>query len=112
MSQTTRDAGKAATAGLDPEVTIHNRLAEGHRYRLALDRALRSRLRLLSGRWELSMYSVGRILIQIDVLAPGGARWSLAVPVPEGPPAEDIVETVWAECARLAGSEGVGGGTP
>lgn len=112
MSRMTQDAGKAATVGLDPEVTIHNRLAEGHRYRLALDRALRPRLRELSGRWELSVHSVGRILIQIDVLAPGGWRWSLAVPVPEGPPAEKIVETVWAECARLAGSESVGGGPP
>jgi hypothetical protein len=111
MSRMTQDAGNAATVGIDPEVTIHNRLAEGHRYRLTLDRALRSRLRELSGRWELSVHAVGRILIQIDVLAPGGSRWSLAVPVPEGPPAEDIVETVCAGCARLAGSEGVGGGT-
>jgi hypothetical protein len=111
MSRMTQDAGNAATVGIDPEVTIHNRRAEGHRYRLTLDRALRSRLRELSGRWELSVHAVGRILIQIDVLAPGGSRWSLAVPVPEGPPAEDIVETVCAGCARLAGSEGVGGGT-
>jgi len=64
------------------------------------------------------VYAVGRILIQVDVLAPGGSRWSLAVPVPEGPPAEDVAETVRSGCARLvriepasSGPQGVGGGT-
>ncbi len=66
----------------------------------------------------MSVYAVGRILIQVDVLAPGGSRWSLAVPVPEGPQAEDVAETVRVGCARLrriepalSGSEGVGRGT-
>ena len=104
----------------DPEaaLTLHNRLPVGHRYRLGLEGALRTALGDLSGPWDVSLHAVGRILIQVDVLAPGGSRWSLAVPVPEGPQAEDIAETVRVGCARLrriepalSGSEGVGGGT-
>jgi hypothetical protein len=102
----------------DAGLTLHNRLPVGHRYRLGLESALRSALRDLSGAWDVSVYAVGRILIQIDVLAPGGSRWSLAVPVPEGPPAEDVAETVRMGCSRLrrivpgaSGREIVGGGT-
>jgi hypothetical protein len=99
-------------------LTLHNRLPVGHRYRPGLEGALRTALGDLSGPWDVSMYAVGRILIRVDVLAPGGSRWSLAVPVPEGPQAEDVAETVRVACARLrriepalSGSEGVGGGT-
>jgi len=102
----------------DAGLTLHNRLSMGHRYRLGLEGALRAALGDLSGPWEVSVYAVGRILIQVDVLAPGSSRWSLAVPVPEGPPAEDVAETVRVGCARLrpiepalSGSEGVGRGT-
>jgi hypothetical protein len=98
-------------------LTLHNRLAVGHRYRLGLEGALRTALGDLSGPWDVSVYAVGRILIQVDVLAPGGSRWSLAVPVPEGPQAKDIAETVRVGCARLrriepvlSGSEGVSSG--
>jgi len=104
----------------DPKaaLTLQNRLPVGHRYRFRLEGALRAALADLSGPWDVSMYAVGRILIHIDVLAPGGSRWSLAVPVPEGPQAEDIAETVRVGCARLrpiepalSASEGVGRGT-
>ena len=102
----------------DAGLTLHNRLPVGHRYRLGLEGALRSALRDLPAAWDVSVYAVGRILIQVDVLAPGGSRWSLAVPVPEGPPAEDVAETVRVGCARLrriepaaSGTEVVGGGT-
>jgi len=102
----------------DAALTLHNRLPVGHRYRLGLEGALRAALGDLSGTWDVSVYAVGRILIQVDVLAPGGSRWSLAVPIPEGPQAEDIAETVRVGCARLrriepalSGSEGVGGHT-
>lgn len=104
----------APEAGL----TLHNRLPLGHRYRLGLEGALRAALGDLSGPWDVSVYAVGRILIQLDVLAPAGSRWSLAVPVPEGPPAEDIAETVRVGCARLrrieaalSGSKGISGET-
>jgi hypothetical protein len=102
----------------DAGLTVHNRLPVGHQYRPGLEGALRTALGDLSGPWDVSMYAVGRILIQVDVLAPGGSRWSLAVPVPEGPQAEDIAETVRVGCARLRriepalpASEGVGGET-
>jgi hypothetical protein len=102
----------------DAGLTLHNRLPVGHRYRLGLECALRVALGDLSGPWDVSVYAVGRILIQVDVLAPGGSRWSLAVPVPEGPSAEDVSETVRVGCARLrriehapSGPEGVGGET-
>jgi hypothetical protein len=102
----------------DEGLKLNNRLPVGHRHRLGLEAALRAALKDLSGPWDVSVYAVGRILIRVDVLAPGGSRWSLAVPVPEGPPAEDIAETVWVGCARLrriepaaSGPEVVGGGT-
>jgi len=112
------DARLSERDASDTGLTLHNRLPVGHRYRLSIEGALRGALGDLSGRWEVSVHAVGRILIQVDVLAPGGSRWSLAVPVPEGPQAEDIAETVRAGCARLrriepalSGSEGVGRGT-
>jgi len=97
----TKNTGPAATAPVDREVTVHNRLSEGHRLRLPLEKALRLCLRELSGAWDVSVHEVGRILLQVDVVAPEGSRWSLAVPVPQGPQAEDIAEAVRAGCARL-----------
>lgn len=97
----TKDAGPTITVALDAGVSIRNRLPEGHRYRLTLDRALRFWLRDLSGRWDVSVHAVGRILVQVDVVAPGGSQWSIAVPVPEGPRAEDVADTIRAACIRL-----------
>jgi len=118
MKPLSNDARLSQRDAPDAGLTLHNRLPVGHRYRLGLEGALRTALGDLSGPWHVSVYAVGRILIHIDVLAPGGSRWSLAVPVPEGPQAEDIAETVRVGCARLrpiepalSGSEGLGRGT-
>ncbi len=80
---------------------LHNRLPAGHRYRLGLEGALRAAIGGLSGPWEVSVYPVGRAWFYIDVVSPDASRWSVAIPVPEGPQAEEIAEIVRAGCARL-----------
>lgn len=102
---TTKDAGAHATRAPDPGVTVHDRLPLGHRYRRALEQALRASLRELSGRWDVSLRAVGRILVQVDVAAPDGSRWSLAVPAHQGPEADAIAETVRTGCVRLVRTE-------
>lgn len=101
MKPESKDTPTAAPRALEPGVSVHDWLPVGHRHRLRLEKALRVSLRELSGRWDVSVHAVGRILLQVDVVAPDGSRWSLAVPVPQGPEAEDIAETVRAGCARL-----------
>lgn len=84
----------------EPGLIVHDRLPEGHAYRPHLERALRSVLSDLPGSWDVSIIPVGRRFYNIEVVAPDGSRWSTAVPVPEGPRAEDIAERVRAACAR------------
>ena len=62
--------------------------------------ALRTALRDLPGSWKVSIIPVGRRMYTVDVVAPDASRWSVAVPVPEGPRAEDVAEMVRAACAR------------
>lgn len=84
----------------EPGLIVHDRLPEGHPYRSHLEEALRSALSDLRGSWEVSIIPVGRRFYNIEVVAPDGSRWSTAVPVPEGPRAEDLAERVRAACAR------------
>jgi len=86
-------------APLDPAVTVDDRLPQRHRYRQVLAEAIRSRLGDVSGTARVSLRALGRILVQVDVVAPDGARWSLAVPVHEGPEADDVAQIVSAGCA-------------
>jgi hypothetical protein len=79
---------------------LHNRLPEGHPYRLHLEQALRTALSDLPGSWDVSLIPVGRRQFNIEVVAPDASRWSAAVPVPEGPRAEDVAAMVRAACAR------------
>jgi hypothetical protein len=79
---------------------VHDRLPEGHPYRPHLEKALRRALSDLSGSWDVSIIPVGRRFYNIEVVAPDGSRWSTAVPVAEGPRAEDLAERVRAACAR------------
>lgn len=79
---------------------LHNRLPEGHPYRLHLEEALRTALTDLPGSWDVSIIPVGRRQFNIEVVAPDTSRWSAAVPVPEGPRAEDVADMVRAACAR------------
>lgn len=94
------DTKPPATAPPAEGVTIHNRLPIGHRYRVSLDEALRACLQGLTGSWDVTVYPVGRAWFHIQVVAPDGSSWSLAIPVQEGPRAEDLAETVRAACAR------------
>lgn len=87
------------SAPLDPAVTVDDRLPQGHRYWQVLAEAIRSRLRDVSGPAHVSLRELGRILVQVDVVAPDGLRWSLAVPVHEGPEADDVAQIVRAGCA-------------
>jgi hypothetical protein len=79
---------------------LHDRLPERHPYRPHLAGALRTALSDLAGSWEVSIIPVGRRLFTIEVVAPDASRWSTAVPVPEGPRAEDVADMVRAACAR------------
>jgi hypothetical protein len=79
---------------------LHNRLPEGHPYRLRLEEALRTALSDLPGSWDVSLIPIGRRQFHIEVVAPDASRWSAAVPVPEGPRAEDVADMVRAACAR------------
>jgi hypothetical protein len=79
---------------------LHNRLPERHPYRPHLEEALRTALNDLPGSWDVSIIPVGRRQFNIEVLAPDASRWSAAVPVPEGPRAEDVADVVRAACAR------------
>ena len=72
-------------------LALHDRLPHGHPYRPHLEEALRT---------ALSDLPVGRRLFNIEVVAPDASRWSAAVPVPEGPRAEDVADMVRAACAR------------
>jgi hypothetical protein len=78
---------------------LHNRLPQGHPYRPHLEEALRTALSDLPGSWEVSIIPVGRRQFHIEVVAPDASRWSAAVPVPEGPRAEDVADMVRAACA-------------
>jgi hypothetical protein len=84
----------------DGGITVHNHLHPGHPYQAAIDELFRVALRGLPGPWEVSVCPVGRAWFRIDVVAPDGARWSLSVPVREGPRAEDLADTVRAAGVR------------
>jgi len=81
-------------------LVLHNRLPERHAYRPHLEEALRTALGDLPGSWDVSIIPVGRWLFTIEVVAPDASRWSAAVPVPEGPRAEDVAAMVRAACDR------------
>lgn len=89
-------------APIPPEtdgVTIHNRLRAGHPY-ASIDEAFRTALRGLPGRWDMSVYPIGRTWFRIDILSPDAASWSMSVPVHDGPRPEDLADAVRAACAR------------
>src|SRR5207245_10873423 len=79
---------------------FHHRLPHAHPARPHLEEALRTALSELPGSWDVSIIPVGRRLFNIEVVAPDASRWSAAVPVPEGPRAEDVADMVRAACAR------------
>lgn len=87
----------------DGEITLENRLPPGHRYRAVMDEVVRIALRGLPGSWDVSACSVGRTLFRTDVGSPGGASWSISVPVYEGPTAGDLAAAVRAACLRHCG---------
>jgi hypothetical protein len=87
-------------APTERELIVHDRLPEGHPYRPHLEEALRRALSDLPGSWDVSIIPIGRRFYNIEVVAPDGSRWSTAVPVAEGPCAEDLAERVRAACAR------------
>jgi hypothetical protein len=93
-------------------LTLHNHLPERHPYRLHLEEALRTALSDLTGSWDVSIIPAGRRLFTIEVVAPDASRWSVAVPVPEGPRAEDVADMVRAACARRCRVKPPNGLTP
>jgi hypothetical protein len=97
----TADPPAPTAPASDGGITIHSRLHSGHRYQTAVDEIFRVALRGLPGPWDVSVYPVGRAWFRIDVVAPDGACWSMSVPVPEGPRAEDLADSVRAGCVRL-----------
>ena len=92
-----------ATPVSDGEITLQNRLHPGHRYRAVMDEVVRIALRGLPGPWDVSACSVGCTLFRIDVGSPGGASWSISVPVYEGPAAGDVAAAVRAACLHHCG---------
>ncbi len=76
------------------EITVHNRLSPGHRYRAAMDEVFRVALRDLPGPWDVSVTANGRTWFRLDVVAPDGASWAMSVPVHVGPRPEDLAEEV------------------
>jgi hypothetical protein len=93
-------------------LVLHNRLPERHPYRPHLEEALRTALGDLPGSWDVSIIPLGRRLFTIEVVAPAASRWSAAVPVPEGPRAEDVADMVRAACARRCPVKPPSGATP
>ena len=79
-------------------VTIDDRLPQSHRYSRTLAEAIRSRLGDVPGSALVVLRALGRILVQVDVVAPDGSRWSLGVPVHQGPDADAIAQIVKARC--------------
>jgi hypothetical protein len=77
-----------------------NRLPQGHALRPHLEDALRTALSDLPGSWKVSIIPFGRRVYNVEVVSPDGSRWSAAVPVPEGPPPQDVADMVRAACAR------------
>ena len=84
----------------ESRLILNDRLPERHPYRPHLAEALRTALGDLPGSWDVSIISLGRRLFTIEVVAPDASRWSAAVPVPEGPRAEDVAAMVRAACDR------------
>jgi hypothetical protein len=82
------------------EVTIHNRLSAEHPWHGAADRVLRAALNGLPGSWEVSVLSIDRLWVRIDIVAPDGAMWSWSVSTHEGPRVEEMAETIRAACVR------------
>jgi hypothetical protein len=74
------DARPSVLHAPEAALTLHNRLPEGHRYRLGLEGALRAGRGDLSGPLDGSVYPVGRACVSTDVVAPHAWRWRLAGP--------------------------------
>jgi hypothetical protein len=96
-----KNGGKRVpSSACEGSVTVNNRLYPGHRYRSAMDQVFERCLKDLSGHWDLSVYAMGGTWFRIDVVAPDGVRWSLSVPVHEGPRTEDLAQMIKAACIR------------
>ncbi len=96
----TKHAGKAATAGPDPEVTVHNRLPPKHPQRLALESAIRKALAGLTGKWDVVLKVPEGLWLVISVLAPDGSAWTMSCCNPMYRDPESIADTVRAACSR------------
>jgi hypothetical protein len=79
-------------------VTVDDRLPERHRYSRTLAEAIRSTLGELPGSALVVLRPLGRILVQVDVVGPDRSRWSLALPVHEGPDVDAVARIVKARC--------------
>lgn len=90
--------GSAPLSG--ERITLHNLLHRGHRYQAAMDAVFQRALGGLPGTWDVSAYPFGRAWFRIDVVAPDGAKWSLSVPVHEGPGPDELADTIRAACLR------------
>ncbi len=80
MKPLKNDARPSELHAPEAALTLHNRLPAGHRYRLGLEGALRAALADPSGPLDVSVYSVGRGWLSLDVGAPDASRWCLAGP--------------------------------
>jgi hypothetical protein len=96
----TRDTRATELPASDTGITVHNHLYPGHRYQAAMDEVFRVALRDLPGPWDVSVTATGRAWFRVEVIAPDGASWSMAVPVNEGPRNEDLAEAVRVACIR------------
>jgi hypothetical protein len=65
-----------------------------------MDEVFRIALRDLPGPWDVSVTATGRAWFRIEITAPDGASWSMAVPVHVGPRAEDLADMVRVACIR------------
>lgn len=82
------------------EVIVSNRLPPAQPRRLELERAVRSALAGLGGRWDVVLEVPGGNALVVAVVSPDGSAWSMSCCHPERRDPESIGEIVRAACRR------------